>query len=212
MSADEKSLDVEFFGTVTASISHDINNRLAVINENAGLIEDLLSLSARGQSLNPERLHQIVAKVKENVSRANKIVKTLNRFAHSADHPVVSVDLCDAIDLSASLFRRKAQIRDVSVVVDTGENDPTIETSLYHFLNLLWICMDAAVERTRPGGKIAISLAQSGGQPSISISSSQSAAEGKSTDLQGYASTLAGRLGLHLNAFGTDDTIVITRT
>lgn len=211
MNGDDKNLDIEFFGTVAASISHDINNRLAVINENAGLVEDLLSLSERGQDLNPERLQQIVTKVKDNVSRANTIVKTLNRFAHSADHPVVAVDLQDAVVLAVSLFRRKAEMRDVSVVVDTGDTGTTINTSLYHLLNLLWICLDAAVKRTRPGGGISVSLTLSGGHPSISIVSSQTAVEGESADLQGYASTLAGRLGLQLNAVGADDTIVITR-
>ena len=32
---------LRFFGKVNASISHEIRNALAVINENAGLIKDL---------------------------------------------------------------------------------------------------------------------------------------------------------------------------
>ena len=36
---------LQFFGKMTASISHEIKNVLAIINENAGLLEDLALLS-----------------------------------------------------------------------------------------------------------------------------------------------------------------------
>ena len=46
---------LRFFGTMTASISHELKNALSIINEGAGLLEDLAAMSARGMALDPAR-------------------------------------------------------------------------------------------------------------------------------------------------------------
>ena len=38
--------EMRFFGSVSAAISHEINNRFAVINEKAGLLQDLAGMMA----------------------------------------------------------------------------------------------------------------------------------------------------------------------
>ena len=55
---------LSFFGAMTASISHEIKNRMAVINEQAGLLEDLVLMSKKGKALEAERLLQLAGKVK----------------------------------------------------------------------------------------------------------------------------------------------------
>ena len=42
---------LQFFGKMTASISHEIKNVLAIINENAGLLEDLALMADRGAEI-----------------------------------------------------------------------------------------------------------------------------------------------------------------
>ena len=39
---------LQFFGRVSASISHELKNVLAIINENAGLLEDFTLMGDRG--------------------------------------------------------------------------------------------------------------------------------------------------------------------
>ena len=41
--------EIRFFGNVSAAISHEINNRFAVINEKAGLLQDLAATLARAK-------------------------------------------------------------------------------------------------------------------------------------------------------------------
>ena len=42
---------LRFFGKMNASISHELRNALAVINENAGLIKDLMIMTEKGHPL-----------------------------------------------------------------------------------------------------------------------------------------------------------------
>ena len=84
---------LQFFGQISASISHELKNVLAIINENAGLLEDLALMADRGKPIDPERLIKMAATVKRQIGRADGIIKNMNRFAHSADHPVETVDV-----------------------------------------------------------------------------------------------------------------------
>ncbi len=84
---------IEFFGRMTASISHEIKNTLAIVNENAGLLGDLALLMDKGRPLSPERLTTLAGNIRRQVQRADDIIRRLNRFAHSAHEPAASVDL-----------------------------------------------------------------------------------------------------------------------
>ena len=50
---------LQFFGRISASISHELKNVLAIINENAGLLEDLTSMADRGKPIDSARLKAI---------------------------------------------------------------------------------------------------------------------------------------------------------
>jgi len=47
---------LKFFGKMTASISHELKNVLAIINENAGLLEDLCAMAEKGRPVDPVRI------------------------------------------------------------------------------------------------------------------------------------------------------------
>jgi hypothetical protein len=44
---------LQFYGKITASVSHEIKNVLAIINENAGLLEDFTFMADRGKPIDP---------------------------------------------------------------------------------------------------------------------------------------------------------------
>jgi signal transduction histidine kinase len=135
------TLGLLFFGTITASMSHEIKNALAIVNENAGLLEDLLLLSEKGRPLSPERLKTLAADIRRQVQRADGIVGRLNRFAHSAGQPVITTDTKEIFEFTAALAARLAAMKGVTITVAAGE---TIEVQARPFIveNLLWICLE----------------------------------------------------------------------
>lgn len=137
---------LQFFGKMTASISHEIKNVLAIINENAGLLEDLVLMSDRGAAIEPQRLKNMSRTVMKQVSRADAIMKNMNRLAHSVDESIKTIDLNDILELLVALSHRFADMRDVTVDPKLGESPIMVRTSPFLLMNLLWLCLDFAMD------------------------------------------------------------------
>ena len=133
---------LQFFGRISASISHEIKNVLAIVNENAGLLEDFTLMADQGKPIDPARLKMMAAAVKRQVGRADEIIKNMNRFAHSIDQTATTVDLDQTIELFIALTARFAAMRSVKVDLQLPASPLTIPTAPYYLMNLLWLCLD----------------------------------------------------------------------
>ena len=136
---------LQFFGKIAASISHEIKNVLAIINENAGLLEDLTLMAEQGMAIDPQRLKTMSQALMRQVKRADTILKNLNRFAHSADASLQTIDLNDLIELLAALSSRFAALRGITLNPKLDPSPVTLRTSPFLLMNLLWLCLDFAM-------------------------------------------------------------------
>lgn len=147
---------LQFFGKMSATISHEINNSLAIINENAGLLQDFVLMADKGMPLDLERLNSLAGKVIQQVRRAEGIVKNMNRFAHSVDESVKSVNLSDVVELMATLSGRLASMRGVTVEPKPAAVPVTITTNPFFLENLIWLCLNFAMDAAGAGNTIDI--------------------------------------------------------
>ncbi|UCF92973.1 MAG: HAMP domain-containing histidine kinase [Desulfobacterales bacterium] len=147
---------LQFFGQMSASNSHEIKNVLAIINENAGLLEDLMLMVDKGVALDPQRLKSLARKLAEQTRRADQIVKKMNQFAHSVDYPVKSVDLNEILDLMMALTGRLATMRNVNLELKASAAPVTLTTSPFFLMNLVWLCLDFAMNATAPGRPVLL--------------------------------------------------------
>jgi C4-dicarboxylate-specific signal transduction histidine kinase len=158
---------LRFFGNISASISHELKNVLAIINENAGLLEDLALMADRGIPSNPERLILIATKVKNQISRGDGILKNLNRLAHSIDETFKSIELNEIIELFLALSDRFAAMRSVAIKAKYSEDPVRINTAPFFLMNLLWRCLDFAVGAAGDGKSVEIAVQKSADGPQI---------------------------------------------
>jgi len=149
---------LQFFGKMSASISHEINNVLAIINENAGLLEDVTLMEERGVPLDPEKLKKISRKILEQVKRANGITQNMNRFAHSVDETIKRVDIADTMGFMIVLSSRLSDMKRVSFTMDSGSDRFEITTNPFLLQNVIWLCLDYLMNRAKSGDTIPISL------------------------------------------------------
>ena len=136
---------LKFFGKMSASISHEIKNILAIINENAGLLEDFTFLMDQGKPVDSERLKRLAQTLMKQVRRADLILKKMNRFAHSIDDPAKQVDLNEILELMTALADRLADMRSVRLDKRPAQNPVMLKTAPFHLLNLLWLTLDFAM-------------------------------------------------------------------
>jgi C4-dicarboxylate-specific signal transduction histidine kinase len=137
---------LQFFGKMTASVSHEIKNVLAIINENAGLLEDLVLMVDGGAEIEPQRLKNMSRAVMKQVSRADAIMKNMNRLAHSVDESIKTIDLNDLMELLVALSNRFASTRGVGIQLKRNESPLKLRTAPFFLMNLLWLCLDFAVD------------------------------------------------------------------
>ena len=147
---------IRFFGSITASISHEVKNILAIINENAGLLEDLLLMHEKGGNLDTERIKNLADKIRGQVKRGDGIIKNMNRFAHSVDHLTEQVDLNELLALMVVLVQRMAFMKGVSIEPRSHLERIIITTNAFLLENLIWECLDFILNSEPCPGKITV--------------------------------------------------------
>jgi len=139
---------LQFFGKMTASISHEIKNVMAIVNESAGLLEDYTIMAEKGMPIDPGRLKTVSQRVATQIQRADLIIKNLNRLAHSVDEFEKSVGIIETLELAVGLAGRFADMKGVKLNFQPPSDFPTVITSPFHLLNLIWQILDFAMDAT----------------------------------------------------------------
>lgn len=137
---------IRFFGKMMASISHEIKNRMAIINEQAGLLEDLTRMAAQGRELDISRLERMAESTKKQIALTDGIIQNMNRFAHSADNFLQPVDMDELLSLSVALSKRLAEAKNVHLNFTKEDRGVTVETSPFLLMQLIWLCINNSLQ------------------------------------------------------------------
>jgi signal transduction histidine kinase len=173
---------LQFFGKISASISHEIKNVLAVIGENAGLLQDLASLAERGQPIEPERLIRLSKDVMKQIQRADTIMKHMNTLAHSVDSRRATVDLAGLAELVTQLYARFTSNKGVTLEKRFPAGPLMVATNPFLLENLVGLCMDAAIDSAGASKSVIIEVGTAAPGARIRFSGLRLAA-GKATSL-----------------------------
>jgi light-regulated signal transduction histidine kinase (bacteriophytochrome) len=139
---------LSFYSKVSASISHEIKNSLAVINESAGYLEDVTLMAKKGMKVDMDRLQSLAGTMLKQVQRSNTIVNNMNRLAHSLDDPASQVDLNALLELMISLSERTTVTRGFKVSASFSDAAVTITTHPFFLENLIWLILGFAMNVT----------------------------------------------------------------
>lgn len=154
--------EMRFFGNVSAAISHEINNRIAIINEKAGLLEDLAAMMAQGKEVDPQRFEVQSRKIVEQIKLARQNVQDLNRFAHSAEKQTATIDLGELLGFVAGLYARKAATAEALLVVSDSSESVTIKTNSFPLEALIGRGIDVSLSLVGEGRTLVASAESTG--------------------------------------------------
>lgn len=128
---------LSFFGRSNRLISHELKNVLAIISETTSLLDELIELSGEGTRLEPGKLRSLAGSILEDIDRANKVIRTMNAFAHGVDTLYGEADVGRAINVMQNIARMNAAAKKARLVFPDPEPH-TIFTIPFILQNLLY--------------------------------------------------------------------------
>jgi C4-dicarboxylate-specific signal transduction histidine kinase len=105
-----------FMGRITAGVTHEIKNVLAIIKESAGLMEDLICLGQDGSPFPRDKFLRTLTRISDQVTRGVDLSTTLNEFAHTSDQKTATIDLNQAVAQVVLLCQRFARLKEISLI------------------------------------------------------------------------------------------------
>jgi len=181
-----------FFGRMNAAISHDMKNVLAIINETASLLDELMELQQDGQmEPNPDKLRTLSRRIVQQVERGQNVISNMNAFAHSIDVPVREVDLAQITRVMAVLSRHFATGR--TLELDLPDEGPRVTTHPFFLNDLIHHTLNFAIAAAGPEKRIGIAVKAADGGGEIVFSG---LAKVERTFPSEIAATLAQVLGV----------------
>jgi len=159
-----------FFGEMTASISHEIKNVMAIINENAGLLEDMVAMNQQGMPFPAERIDKLAQSVARQIARADEIIQTMNRFAHSADHARETVDAGEMVQFMINLTSRLTMMQGTRFDFSAPEKPVTTAANRFFLAYLIWRGMAAAMEISQADESIRMRVETTENGPCLAFS------------------------------------------
>lgn len=134
---------IRFFGRISASISHELKNSLSIMNESAGLLEDLSMLAEKGKPLDIARVKRLSGMIRSQIQRTDQIIRNMNRFSHAVDDPFKQIDLYEFLTLVLAVSRRLTEARGVTVNLSPPPPETiSVITRPFFLHHLIWRVME----------------------------------------------------------------------
>ena len=200
-----------FYSKISASISHELKNVLAVINESAGFLEDVTLMAKKGVPLDPGRLGSLAGTILKQVQRANTIIKNMNRLAHSLDEKQAAVDISSLLELMLCVSERIAVNRGVQIGGTVPENPISLITRPFFLETLVWILLDFAMNMCGETKSINVQVARTDAGADIAFSGLAAVTEAEADRFfAGKTAPLLDALGANLRVIEGEGRLIVS--
>jgi two-component system NtrC family sensor kinase len=142
-------------GRMAAGVAHEINNPLAIIGENAGLLKDLISI--KHEAPERDRLLRIAETVAKSVERCSVITHRLLGFAKRMDPLTERIALGPLLEEVLSFQGKEPDYRSITITLAIPEDLPTIESDRGQLQQVFLNILSNAIAAVEDGGRIDIS-------------------------------------------------------
>ncbi len=143
-------------GRLAAGVAHEINNPLAIINEKAGLIKDIVE---HVEDCNPSRdkFLTLAGSILQNVQRCRNITHRLLGFAKRLDVKFEELNLNDIITEVLGFLEKEALYRNIKIELDLAPMLPKISMDRGQLQQVFLNIINNAFSAVENGGRVVIS-------------------------------------------------------
>jgi len=112
-----------YFSRVLSGQCHELANALNIARELCGLHEDTLPRAREGHADAVEKLGSLAHRMQTQIDRSNAIVRTLSRFAHTAEGTRLACDVREILERALFFAARQVRLRqaELQAVMPAGD-------------------------------------------------------------------------------------------
>ncbi len=141
-------------GRLASGVAHEINNPLAIINEKAGHIRDIFTLSETYKK--DPKLIGLVDSVIATVKRCADVTKGLLDFARHLNVSRQAINLNEIINEVKGVLAKEAEFRCIAVEVDLADSIPAFESDRGKLEQIFFNLFNHAFAAMKDGGRLKI--------------------------------------------------------
>ena len=141
-------------GRLAAGIAHEINNPMAIINEKAGLMGDLIGSMSQFQ--NKEKFLLLTESIRQSVDRCSTITHRLLGFARRMDVEIEVIDLNEVILEVIGFLENEALHHNVDVRLQLADDLPQISSDHGQLQQIFLNILNNAFSAVEDGGMVII--------------------------------------------------------
>lgn len=156
-------------GRLAAGVAHEINNPLAIINEKAGLVKDIISLKPERTQEDEKYIKQI-DQILKSVERCSRITRRLLGFAKHMDVQKETINIEVLLKEVLSFLEKESDYRSIKVSFKIEKDIPLIQSDPGQLQQVFLNIINNAFAAVEDGGRVDITVAcKTGNNIKVSI-------------------------------------------
>ncbi len=157
-------------GELASGVAHEINNPLAIIMEEAGWMEDLLTEEDIRGTANYEEYRRALEQIRAQGKRCKGITHKLLSFARKTDPEPKDIQLNEIVEEVVSLSRQRIKYGNVTIASHMQPDLPCVQASPSEMQQVLLNIINNSLDAMEPdGGNIGITTRTENAQVVIDI-------------------------------------------
>ena len=162
----EYSNKLASIGRLAAGVAHEINNPLAIINEKAGFLKDMVTI--KKEFANNPKLIGPVDSIISSVKRCGAITRRLLSFARHMDMSIQTIDLGKTIHDMLGFQHKDAEHRSIEISTEIASDIPAFKSDQGKLQQIFLNLVNNAFAAMSDGGHLDI-MAKNVGKDSVSV-------------------------------------------
>ncbi|MCP4720583.1 MAG: response regulator [Desulfobacteraceae bacterium] len=157
---EKKMIDTErlvSLGTMSTGIAHEINNPLAIINESAGFMKQIISAPEMFNYSQKNALLKGIEKIEKSIKRARRITHQLLGHVKKQDTQFSEVNLKALLDETLGLLKKELEDKNISIHWGIGKEKNIFWSDPYQIRQILMNLLNNAIHALGKNGSIILS-------------------------------------------------------
>lgn len=150
----EHSHKLSSIGRLAAGVAHEINNPMAIINEKAGLMKDLLEYAQ--DFPDKDRFLAHANAITRAVDRCRVITHRLLGFARRMDVEIEILDVNDVVKEVLGFLEKEAALRSIKIKLHLADNLPRIASDRGQLQQIFLNILNNAFAAVQDGGNVSV--------------------------------------------------------